>query len=80
MNLSLSFSRSDGRRGGGGTGVKPLHHIGFANFVWCMAYTREAGRGSYIPLYPCIGIAIVWEMRVEGGVERTIDSCKKAPH
>ena len=26
----------------------PLHDIATANIVWCMAYTRGAGWGSYI--------------------------------
>ena len=39
--------------------IWPLHDIATANLVWCMAYTRGVGWGSYIAHQSCNSIAIV---------------------
>jgi len=36
----------------------PLHDIAITAIVWCIAYTREVGWGSYIAQWPCNSNAI----------------------
>jgi len=48
----------------------PLHDIAITNVVWCMACTRRVGwGGSYIAQQSCNNSAIVWAMRVGGGMK-----------
>jgi len=41
-----------------GAGLWPLHGIAITNVVWCMAYKRGVGGGSYIAQWSCNRIAI----------------------
>ena len=49
--------------------VAPIHDIATANIVWCIAYTRGVGRGSYIAHSSCNSIAVVWAMQMEGAMQ-----------
>jgi len=56
----------------------PLRGIATATIVWCIAYTRGVGWGSYIGHSSCNIIAIVWAMQMGRGKRRMIRSCTKA--
>ena len=41
--------------------------------MWCIAYNRRIGGGSYVAQWYCIILATVWAMQVEEG-QQTDDS------
>jgi len=45
-----------------------LHDIVITNIVWCMAYKGRVGRMSYIAQKSRNSIAVVWVMRMGGGI------------
>jgi len=45
-----------------------LHDIVITNIEWCMAYKGRVGRMSYIAQKSRNSIAVVWVMRMGGGI------------
>jgi len=56
---------------------KFVHDIAVTKVVWCTAYGRKTGEGSYTTERSCTRIALVWAMQVGGAIPGWLTSARQ---